>query len=67
MLSLRTSQGLELARHRKLAGFDLMKRHERLIQALVQNRLVRINRGRLRLTKEGMAVSNVIISRLTEV
>lgn len=66
MLSLRTSQGLELARHRKLAGFDLMKRHERLIQALVQNRLVRINRGRLRLTKEGMAVSNVIISRLTE-
>lgn len=66
MLSLRTARGLELARYRRLAGADLMNRHERLIQALVQNGLARINRGRLRLTKEGMAVSNVIIARLTE-
>jgi oxygen-independent coproporphyrinogen-3 oxidase len=64
MLSLRTTKGLDLKRHRELAGFDLIKSNERMIQALVQNGLVKINRGRLRLTKEGMAVSNVIIERL---
>lgn len=64
MLSLRTTRGLDLKLHRELAGFDLIKNNERMIQALVQNGLVRINRGRLRLTKEGFAVSNVIIERL---
>ncbi|MEF2145419.1 MAG: radical SAM family heme chaperone HemW [Desulfovibrionaceae bacterium] len=64
MLSLRTTKGLDLRLHRERAGFDLVKTHQKLIQALVQNGLLRINRGMLRLTKEGMAVSNVVIERL---
>ncbi len=64
MLSLRTSKGLDLKAHRKRAGFDLVKTHEKLITALIANDLARINRGRLRLTKQGMAVSNVIMERI---
>ncbi len=64
MLSLRTSKGLNLKKFREKAGFDLMRRHEGLITALHRENLVRINRGYLRLTKNGMLVSNVIIRRL---
>lgn len=64
MLSLRTSKGLDLKEFRKLAGFDLIKRQEQLITALHRESLIRINQGRLRLTKNGMLVSNVIIKRL---
>ncbi|MBU1247896.1 MAG: radical SAM family heme chaperone HemW [Proteobacteria bacterium] len=64
MLALRTSKGLDLKEHRKRAGFDLVKTHEKLIKALIANDLARINRGRLRLTKPGMAVSNVIMERI---
>ncbi|BCS88839.1 radical SAM family heme chaperone HemW [Pseudodesulfovibrio sediminis] len=64
MLSLRTSRGLDLKDFRKLAGYDLVKRHEKLIAALHRENLVRISQGRLRLTKNGMLVSNVIIQRL---
>lgn len=64
MLSLRTSKGLDLKRYRELSGIDLIKNNEPLIQTLIQKGLAKINRGRLRLTKEGMAVSNVIIERL---
>ncbi|MGE4553912.1 MAG: coproporphyrinogen-III oxidase family protein, partial [Desulfovibrionaceae bacterium] len=64
MLSLRTTRGLDLREHRRRAGFDLMKTHAGLIQALHQNRLIRIKDGRLSLTKEGMAVSTVIMERL---
>ncbi|QGY39773.1 radical SAM family heme chaperone HemW [Pseudodesulfovibrio cashew] len=64
MLSLRTSKGLDLKEFRKRAGFDLVKRRERLITALHRENLVRISHGFLRLTKNGMLVSNVIIRRL---
>jgi oxygen-independent coproporphyrinogen-3 oxidase len=64
MLSLRTSKGLDLVEHRKRAGFDLVKSYEKLVQALIHNDLARINRGRLRLTKQGMLVSNVIMERI---
>ena len=64
MLSLRTARGLDLKDFRKRAGFDLIKRQEQLISALHRENLIRINRGRLRLTKNGMLVSNVIIKRL---
>jgi len=64
MLSLRTSQGLDLKAFRKRTGYDLIKRQEQLITALHRENLVRISRGRLRLTKNGMLVSNVIIRRL---
>jgi oxygen-independent coproporphyrinogen-3 oxidase len=64
MLSLRTSKGLDLKEYRKRAGFDLIKKQQQLITALHKEQLIRINQGRLRLTKNGMLVSNVIIRRL---
>lgn len=64
MLSLRTSKGLDLKAFRKKTGFDLVKRKQQLISALHRENLVRISHGFLRLTKNGMLVSNVIIQRL---
>jgi len=64
MLSLRTSKGLDLKEFKKRAGYDLMKRQNQLITALHRENLIRISHGSLRLTKNGMLVSNVIIRRL---
>lgn len=64
MLSLRTTRGLDLKAFREMAGYDLVKRREALVSALHRENLVRISHGRLRLTKSGMLVSNVIIKRL---
>ncbi|MGL1861143.1 MAG: radical SAM family heme chaperone HemW [Pseudodesulfovibrio sp.] len=64
MLSLRTSKGLDLKDFKRRAGFDLMHRKKQLITALHREKLVRISHGFLRLTKNGMLVSNVIIRRL---
>lgn len=64
MLSLRTTRGLDLKDFRKRTGFDLIKRKEPLITALHRENLIRISHGFLRLTKNGMLVSNVIIRRL---
>jgi len=64
MLGLRTSKGLSLSAYRQKSGRDFLKDNAALIQGLRQNELIRINRGFLRLTKNGMLVSNVILSRL---
>ncbi|QJB55811.1 radical SAM family heme chaperone HemW [Pseudodesulfovibrio sp. zrk46] len=64
MLSLRTSRGLDLNEYKKRTGHDLIKRKQTLITALHRENLVRISHGFLRLTKNGMLVSNVIIQRL---
>ncbi len=64
MLQLRTTRGLDLKRHAELAGFRITDKFPDLLKALRANDLIRINRGRLSLTKPGMAVSNVIIERL---
>lgn len=64
MLSLRTARGLDLEAHQRRAGFDLLKTQAPFIRALHQNRLIRLQDGRLCLTKEGMAVSTVIMQRL---
>lgn len=64
MLSLRTSKGLDLKEFKKRAGFDLLKRKNQLITALHRENLIRISHGYLRLTKNGMLVSNIIIRRL---
>lgn len=64
MLSLRTSKGLDLKEFKKRTGYDLVKRKEQLITALHRENLIRISHGFLRLTKNGMLVSNVIIQRL---
>jgi oxygen-independent coproporphyrinogen-3 oxidase len=64
MLALRTSKGLDLAEYRALSGTNLLTTHKSVIQALRQNELIRINQGRLRLTRTGMLVSNSIIRAL---
>lgn len=64
MLSLRTAKGMNLAEYRKRTGRDLTKSCPRLVQAMYQHGLIRISRGFLRLTKEGMLVSNVIIEKI---
>lgn len=64
MLGLRTTRGLDLKAFRERAGYDLVKRQQTLLSALHRENLVRINRGRLMLTKNGMLASNLIIRRL---
>ena len=66
MLRLRTSRGLRLSAYRKLTGRDFLRDHQRLIQALHENGLIRIRNGYLRLTRNGMLVSNSILSNLFE-
>uniref|UniRef100_A0A7C4EIS3 Heme chaperone HemW n=1 Tax=Fundidesulfovibrio putealis TaxID=270496 RepID=A0A7C4EIS3_9BACT len=64
MLSLRTSRGMSLADYRLHAGRDLAKAEGKLLGAMYQKDLIRIRDGRLRLTRQGMLVSNQIIGRL---
>lgn len=64
MLALRTTKGLDLAEYRALSGVNLLTSHKAIIQALRQKELIRINQGRLRLTRTGMLVSNSIIRAL---
>ncbi len=64
MLSLRTSQGLNLKEYRKRSGVSLISTHKKFVQALMSNGLAKINREHLRLSKQGMLVSNVIMERM---
>lgn len=66
MLRLRTARGLRLRAYRELTGRDFLRDHQRLIQALHENGLIRIRHGYLRLTRSGMLVSNSILSNLFE-
>ena len=66
MLRLRTARGLRLRAYRDLTGRDFLRDHQRLIQALHENGLIRIRNGYLRLTRSGMLVSNAVISNLFE-
>ncbi|CCO22871.1 radical SAM family heme chaperone HemW [Maridesulfovibrio hydrothermalis] len=64
MLSLRTSKGLNLSDYKGLTGKELTKEKSQLISALHQNGLIRMSNGFLRLTKNGMLVSNSILQSL---
>jgi len=64
MLRLRTTRGVRLKAYKLLTGHDFLKEHARLIQALRQNELIRIQQGYLRLTKTGMLVADTIIENL---
>lgn len=64
MLALRTTRGLDLAEFRSLSGQSLLHTHAAIIQALRQKELVRLGKGRLRLTRTGMLVSSSIIRAL---
>ena len=64
MLRLRTCRGMRLKAYKLLTGHDFLAEHARLIPALRQNDLIRIQRGYLRLTKTGMLVADTIIENL---
>lgn len=66
MLRLRTARGLRVKAYRELTGRDFLRDHQRLIQALHENGLIRIRHGYLRLTRSGMLVSNSILANLFE-
>jgi oxygen-independent coproporphyrinogen-3 oxidase len=63
MLALRTSKGMRLSEYKRLTGRDLVATEGKLLGALRQKDLIRIKSGGLRLTRQGMLVSNLIIGR----
>ncbi|MBQ7456856.1 MAG: radical SAM family heme chaperone HemW [Desulfovibrio sp.] len=66
MLSLRTARGISLDRYRAMTGHDFLLDHKKMVQALHENGLIRIKKAFLRLTVEGMIVSNSILANLFE-
>jgi putative oxygen-independent coproporphyrinogen III oxidase len=66
MLSLRTNRGLNLKEYTRLTGHDFLQQYRRLVQVLRQNDLIRIHSGALRLTREGMLVSNSILEHFLD-
>lgn len=66
MLSLRTSRGLSYKAYRALTGRHFAERHAALLKGLRQHGLVRLTRDGVRLSRQGMLVSNPIIERLMD-
>lgn len=66
MLRLRTARGLRLKAYHDMTGRDFIKDHQKVIQAMHDNGLIRIRNGYLSLTRSGMLVSNAIIGNLFE-
>ncbi len=64
MLRLRTTRGLNLRGYRLLTGEALLHRHRALVEALSRKDLIRIKDGYMRLTRNGMLVSNAILTHL---
>ncbi|MGE4297723.1 MAG: radical SAM family heme chaperone HemW [Desulfovibrionaceae bacterium] len=63
MLRLRTARGLRLKAYREMVGRDFVQEHRQLIHGLHRMGLARISQGYLRLTRNGMLVSNSILER----
>jgi len=66
MLRLRTVRGMRLKAYADLTGRSFIQDHKRLIQALHEHGLIRISQGYMRLTRQGLLVSNSILSSLFE-
>jgi oxygen-independent coproporphyrinogen-3 oxidase len=66
MLSLRTSRGLSLTAYRSLAGRPFTTGRAAMLKVLREHNLIRLTKDTLRLTADGMLVSNTIISRLLD-
>ena len=64
MLRLRTARGMRVKAYRDLTGRNFFKDHQKMIHALHRNGLIRIRDGYLRLTRNGMLVSDSILSAL---
>ncbi|WP_291322720.1 radical SAM family heme chaperone HemW [Desulfonatronospira sp.] len=66
LLSLRTSRGLNLNDYKKLSGVSFSRKYADIIQVLHRNNLIRMAHGYLRLTRNGMLVSNSILEKFME-
>ncbi len=66
MLRLRTTRGMRVRAYRDLTGRSFFRDNKQLIHALHKNGLIRIRDGYLRLTRNGMLVSNSILSAFFE-
>lgn len=66
MLRLRTTQGMALADYKKLTGYEFMPIHAALLKAWQGHDVIALDKGFLRLTRQGMLLSNSIISRIFE-
>ena len=66
MLRLRTARGLRLKAYKDLTGGDFLKDHEKLVQTLHENGLLRARNGYLSLTRSGMMVSNAVLTNIFE-
>lgn len=66
MLRLRTARGLRVKAYDELTGRNFMRDHKQLVHLLHDNGLIRLRDGYLRLTRNGMLVSNSILERFFE-
>ncbi|MDR3320586.1 MAG: radical SAM family heme chaperone HemW [Desulfovibrio sp.] len=66
MLRLRTARGLCLKDWLDTTGHDFLDDNKKFVQAMHENGLIRIRHGYLSLTRNGMLVSNAILSNLFE-
>lgn len=66
MLRLRTARGLRVKAYRELTGRHFLRDHRSLVHLLHKSGLIRIRDGYLRLTRNGMLVSNAILERFFE-
>ncbi len=64
MLRLRTTRGLRIKAYRDLTGRDFMRDNKELLHLLHRRGLVRFRNGYVRLTRNGMLVSNSILEYL---
>ena len=64
MLRLRTTRGLRIKAYRDMTGRDFMKDNKELLHLLHRQGLVRFRNGYVRLTRNGMLVSNSILEYL---
>lgn len=66
MLRLRTSKGLALSEYKELTGRSFMSDNKPLIQMLNKHNLLRVNKGQVFLTLNGMLVSTSILEKFFE-
>ena len=64
MLSLRTVKGLNLKAYQAFTKESFIARHQRLMDALYKEGLIRIRNNHLSLTRTGMLVSNTILANI---
>lgn len=61
MLRMRTVRGLKLSEYEAMAHKNFVREHQKLIQLLDKNNLLRIKNGHASFTRNGMLVSNSIL------